>query len=323
MEYYEIKNRVGKLRPVSIIIGGRGIGKTYSALSFLLEAGKRFMYVRNTDKQMQLCASAFGNPFKKVNVDKDRDVLLKAAGEIYVIRDNTAEETIGYGAALSTFENMRGVDLSDVEIVLFDEFIENRKLSFDQGKAFLNFYETINRNRELEGRPPLIVLMLSNAQRLNNPILAELGLIPVIENMIRTGETMIVTKDYFVELPISNVSEEKAETALYRMAAGSAYADEALKNLFANDSFFNIKKQPLKEYKPLCALDDIYIYRHKSGSSLYACRSRAECVKYSSKDQLAAFNRRYGVQIRAAFTDGRIYFSEFTIKYTLVDKLKI
>ena len=323
MNYYEIKNRAEKLRPVSIIIGGRGIGKTYSALFYLLETGKRFMYIRNTDKQMQLCASAFGNPFKRVNADKGRDVLLKAAGDIYVIRDNAADETIGYGAALSTFENMRGVDLSDVEIVLFDEFIENRKLSFDQGKAFLNFYETVNRNRELEGRPPLIVLMLSNAQRLNNPILAELGLIPVIESMIRTGETMAVTKEYFIELPVSDVSQEKAETALYKMAAGSSYADEALRNLFANDSFYNIKKQPLKEFRPVCALDDIYIYRHKSGLSWYACRSRAECPRFSSRDQLQAFNRRHGPAIRSAMMENRMFFSEFTIRYTLYDKLKV
>lgn len=322
MDYYEIKNRVGRLRPISIVIGGRGIGKTYSALSYLLEAGKPFMYIRNTDKQMSLCASAFGNPFKKVNADHDRDVILKAAGEIYIIRDNAAEKTIGYGAALSTFENMRGVDLSDVEMVLFDEFIENRKLSFNQGKAFLNFYETVNRNRELEGRAPLIVIMLSNAQRLNNPILAELGLIPIIEDMIRTNSTMRVTKEYFIELPVSEVSQEKAETALYKMAAGSAYADEALKNIFANDSFYNVKKQPLKEYRPVCALDDIFIYRHKSGASWYCCRSRAECPRFSSRDQLAAFNRRYGPTIRAAMIEGRIFFSEFTIKYTLADKLK-
>ena len=40
MEWYDIRKRSEKLRPVSIVIGGRGIGKTYSALSFLLETGK-------------------------------------------------------------------------------------------------------------------------------------------------------------------------------------------------------------------------------------------------------------------------------------------
>lgn len=321
MEWYDIRNKVGRLRPVSIVIGGRGIGKTYSALSFLLESGKKFLYIRNTDKQMSLCASAFGNPFKKVASDMGRDITMKAAGEIYVVKEG--DDLLGYGAALSTFENLRGVDLSDVEYVLFDEFIENRKLSFKQGAAFLNLYETINRNRELEGKHPLICILLSNAQRLANDILADLGLISVIENMIRNGERVRITKDVFIELPESSVSKEKADTALYRMAAGSRYADEALRNEFANDSFFNVKQQPLREYVPLCALDDIYIYRHKSQNKYYCCRSRADVQEFKSADQIGIFNRLHGLRIRMAMIAGNVYFSEFTIKHDLESKLKL
>lgn len=321
MEWYDIRKRSAKLRPVSIVIGGRGIGKTYSALSFLLETGKKFLYLRNTDKQMSLCASAFGNPFKKVASDLGRDVTMKAAGEIYVVKE--AEDVIGYGAALSTFENLRGVDLSDVEFVLFDEFIENRKLSFKQGAAFMNLYETINRNRELEGRQPLICILLSNAQKLNNPILADLGLIPVIEDMIHNLVRLRITKEYYIELPESSVSAAKSETALYKLAAGSRYADEALRNEFANDSFYNVGKKPLQEFRPVCALDGIYIFRHKSGPSYYCCRSRAEVMEYDSGDQGAIFNRLYGIRLRAAYAAGNLFFSEFTIKCELVEKLKL
>ena len=323
MEYYDVRTRAARLRPISIVIGGRGIGKTYSALRYYLEMGKPFMYIRNTDKQMSLCATAFGNPFKKVCADLGRDVSLKVAGEVYVIRDNAAEKVIGYGAALSTFENLRGVDLSEVEYVLFDEFIENRKLTFDQGKAFLNFYETINRNRELEGRRPLVVLMLSNAQKLGNPILADLGLISVIEDMMRRGEEMRVTKDYFIELPSSAVSDAKAETALYRMAAGTSYAAEALRNEFANDSFYNVKKQPLSEYRPVVSLDGLFIYRHKSGDAWYICRSRATCQSYSGRDQMPAFDRRYGPQLRGAIQAGKVFFADFALKEDICNKLKV
>ena len=321
MEWYDIRQRAAKLRPVSIVIGGRGIGKTYSALSFMMESGKKFLYLRNTDKQMSLCASAFGNPFKKVAGDQGRDVVMKPAGEIYVVKEG--DDVIGYGAALSTFENLRGVDLSDVEYVVFDEFIENRKLSFKQGPAFLNLYETINRNRELEGRPPLICILLSNAQRLSNPILAELGLIQVIEQMIRTGDRLRITREYYIELPESSVSAAKEITALYRLAAGSRYADEALRNEFANDSFFNVGKRPLLEYRPVCAIDGIYIYRHKSGPQWYCCRSRAQVMEYDSTDQGALFNRIYGPRLRNAYAAGNLYFSEFTIKCDIAEKLKL
>ena len=187
----------------------------------------------------------------------------------------------------------------------------------------MNLYETINRNRELEGKPPLICILLSNAQKLNNPILADLGLIPVIEDMIRNLVRLRITKEYYIELPESSVSAAKSETALYRLAAGSRYADEALRNEFANDSFFNVGKKPLQEFRPVCALDGIYIYRHKSGPQWYCCRSRAEVMEYDSGDQGAIFNRLYGIRLRAAYAAGNLFFSEFTIKCDIVDKLKL
>ena len=51
---------------------------------------------------------------------------------------------IGYGAALSSFDSLRGVDMSDITIGIFDEFIEKKTLQFDQFRAYDDFYETVN-----------------------------------------------------------------------------------------------------------------------------------------------------------------------------------
>ena len=66
--------------------------------------------------------------------------------------------------ALSTFGNLRGVDFSDVDMIFFDEFVpqKNARPIKAEAEAFFNLYETVNRNRELDGRPPVRVLMLSN-----------------------------------------------------------------------------------------------------------------------------------------------------------------
>ena len=145
MKWYEI--RAENLRPVSIVIGGRGIGKTYSTISFLMESGEKFIYLRNTDVQLRESASDFGNPFKRWNLDHGRNIEIHPEGKHYIISEN--EEILGYAAALSTFKNLRGVDLSDIRYVFFDEFIERDKIRFDQFSAFANMYETINRNREV------------------------------------------------------------------------------------------------------------------------------------------------------------------------------
>lgn len=325
IKWYDIRDYERKISAINIIIGGRGIGKTYSALSYLIEKGKTFIYLRNTDVQLKESLTAFGNPFKRWNRDHDRNIYFKAEKSHSLIYDADQEDgqPIGYGLALSTFENLRGVDLSDVEYVLFDEFIEKRSLTFRQFECFVSFYETVNRNRELLGEDPLICFLLSNSQKLDNPILAGYGMIPVIEHMIRSGQKEYRKPGLFLNLPDSNVSEMKRNTANYTLINGTKIADEALNNAFAFDSFYGIKKCNLNEYIPVLQIDDLYIYKHKSTGTLYVCQSQAINVPtFSSRDNLTAFLRAYGNILLDAAAQGKMNYSDFVCKSKLFDILK-
>ena len=294
MEWYDIRKRSEKLRPVSIVIGGRGIGKTYSALSFLLETGKKFLYLRNTDKQMSLCASAFGNPFKKVASDQERDITMKAAGEIYVVKE--VDDVIGYGAALSTFENLRGVDLSDVEYVLFDEFIENRTLSFKQGSAFMNLYETINRNRELEGKPAVKVYLLGNANKLSNPYYTGWHFMKTAIKMIRGDQMVWRSSDgsrLMILLLHSPISEKKRSTTLYRNSNGD-FLKMALDNAFRTDETV-IKSEPLIEYGHMVSVGEIGIYKHKSERRFYVSSKTQEPYYHDYGIELKLFQQDFAM----------------------------
>lgn len=325
IKWYDIKAVENKLSAVNIIIGGRGIGKTYSALTFLMEKQEPFIYLRNTDVQLKECITGFGNPFKRWNLDHDRHIFFRSEKSHSLIYDDDREDgqPIGYGLALSTFENLRGVDLSDVKYVLFDEFIEKRSLSFRQFECFISFYETVNRNRELLGEAPLCCILLSNSQRLSNPILAGYGIIPVIENMIRTGQKEFKKPGMYLSLPSSAVSDLKKNTANYALINGTKIADEALNNAFAFDSFYGIKKRNLNEYIPVVQIDDIYIYKHKTNSRLYACMSQAQNIPvFTSRDNLTAFLRAYGRKLFDAASKGFIDYSDFVTKSQLLDILK-
>ena len=327
MKWYSIKDTARKHKAINIIIGGRGIGKTYSATDFCINSGKMFLYLRNTVTQLDECVTAFGNPFKKWCADHGRDVYIEKSGKHAFIYERIEEDTklIGMAAALSVFENLRGVDLSDIEIVLFDEFIERRTLSFPQFETFANLYETINRNRELEEPPraPLQCFLLSNAQKLANPILAGYGLIPIIENMIRNNQNEYNNQFMHIELPESEVSEAKRNTANYVLTNGSKFADEALNNNFAFDSFYGVKKRPLKEYIGLCMIDNIYIYKHKSSNKYYACSSVCNNVpEFTSKDNYIPFYKNYGLLLSNAAAVGNLEYSDFITKSTLLDILQ-
>lgn len=333
MEWFELRHYTDKIRPYTYIIGGRGIGKTFGTLDLFMDTefmqGAPFIYMRNKSIQLKESATAFGNPFKKWNKLRGRSVQIVPEGEHYIIQEKILEgkkvkdiSVYGYAVSLSTFENLRGVDLSDVKYVLFDEFIELGTLNFDQFATFSNFYETVNRNRELEGEEPLKIVLLSNAQKLDNPILAKYGLITIIEDMLKSGMTTRTTRDYTIMLPKSNVSEEKKNTVLYRMTQGTEFFDEAINNTFANDSFTGIKKRPLNEYVGLAKIDDMYIFRHKHDANYYITFKRCTNVpEFTSKDGRLLFMHNYGMHLIEMYAAGRLYFENFTIKSKIMDIL--
>lgn len=55
-------------------------------------------------------------------------------------------------------------------------------------------YETVNRNRELQGEKPVQVFLLGNTNNISIPILETLGLVEVIENMQRKNKKMYSNK---------------------------------------------------------------------------------------------------------------------------------
>lgn len=326
MEFFDIRRFMDEVRAIGIVIGGRGIGKTYSSIDFCIDGqDKRFIYMRNSVVQLEESCGEFGNPFKRWAADHGRTVFMEKEKNHALIYEDLedGQKCIGYGVALSTFENLRGVDLSDVDYVLFDEFIERKKFTFDQFAAFQHFYETVNRNRELFGEPPLKCILLSNSQKLDNPILAGYGLIPVIEGMVRSGQKKYKNKGLMVLLPESDISDLKAQTENYKLINGSKIADENLKNKFAYDSFYGIKKRPLKEYTAICCIDDVYIYKHKSNGKFYACHTRSDGVReFDSKDNRIIFYRTYGRFLELAAANGTLEYSDFVVKTKLFDILK-
>ena len=316
MKFFDIREYLNDLKPISIIIGGRGIGKTYSALSFLVENKEPFIYMRNTREQIEQCATDFGNPFKRLNMDKGWNLHIYPAKKNFNIVDNDNDmNIIGYACALSTFENLRGIDLSEVKYIIFDEFIENRKLTFDQFKTFVNMLETVSRNRELLGEEPLICFLLSNSQSLNSPILMGYNLVPEIEKMLLTGQKKMKRGSILVMLPESEISELKKNTSTYQSLKGSRIYEENINNKFANDSFYGIKKRNIREYVPVCRIDDMYLYRHKANNSYYVCSIQALSIpEYKSRDNALAFYSAFGRYLPIAYANGMLEFSDFTIK---------
>ena len=227
---------------------------------------------------------------------------------------------LGYTCALSTIANMRGFDASDVELLLYDEFIPERheRQLKNEGSAFLNAYETINRNRELQGHDPLQVLCLANAFNMANAIFLELGLVGITERMIQKDNNFYLNKDkgiLIVLLNESKISEQKRETALYKIAGGS-YTEMALSNDFAYNDADGIITQNLKEYSLLCSVGEISIYKHKSDRQYYISEHKTGTADEFNSDDvgLKRYRKKYGLRLFSAHMKNKIKFESMLTK---------
>lgn len=270
--------------PFNFVWGGRGTGKTYGALCETVNAGVKFMLMRRTQNQLDLISKPEFSPFKSINRDNGWNVAIqpitKYNGGIYHMEENDGKNTatgspIGYTCALSTVANIRGFDATDIELLVYDEFIPepHARPIKEEAQAFLNAYETMNRNRELQGRKPLQVLCLANANTLANPLFIGLGLVSKAEKMYRTGQEISIDRNRGValfNLCKSTISDLKRDTALYKFAGDGEFSSMALSNDFSGENERGrITSKKLQEYKPIVAVGELCIYAHKSQDLYY------------------------------------------------------
>ena len=311
--YCDIKSFLDTGMPFIFIFGGRGIGKTYGSLRYVLESGRKFLFIRRLQSQIDLVGKPEFSPFKAVMNDMGIDVKVKSITK-YNSGFYIDDELIGYAAALSTISNLRGFDASDVDLIIFDEFIPERheRTIREEGTAFLNMVETIGRNREFQRGKMLQVLCLANSNDLGNPIFMELNLIKAVEKMKQKKKAYYLNKDrglLLVNLDESPISKKKEETSLYKLVKGSDFEKMALQNEFIDDSIAINKSRNLIEYSPYVRIADCTIYKHKSENKYYMSEhnSGSPPIFTTASADLERFRRTY-YYLWNAYLDRRIEF---------------
>lgn len=299
--YANIPAILGQGMTFNFIIGGRGTGKTYGALKYVLDNHILFALMRRTQTQLDTIARPDTSPFKAVLRDRPENwtydpvsIGKSVYGYFKTVTDpetNSAvhQDLIGYAISLSTVANLRGFDMSDIDLLIYDEFIpetHERPLK-NESDAFFNCYETLNRNRELQGRKPIQVLCLANANDFACPILIGLNLVSTVEKMIRQEKTSYINPQKGVGIFLlsdSPISKRKQATALYKLTHGSAFEEMAISNAFAGTNDPDVYSVDLREYNPLVTVGEVTIYRHKSARLYYVSSHESGTVGRYSGD---------------------------------------
>lgn len=314
--------------PFVVCLGGRGTGKTFGALRDMLQRKEPFVLVRRTQTQVDIISKPDFNPFRAINAAEHTNIITspisKYTSGFYNSNDEgqTTGVALGYIMALSTFSNIRGFSVP-LNYIIFDEFIPERsekRIIRHEGEAFLNMYESLNRNRELNGEPPLKCILLANTNDLNSPILTALGVTMLCDRMNRKQMHYATTSNglvAIVRLQDSPVSQRKAATVLYQVAAtgdNEDFAAMAISNKFSRANYEHVGTRPLKEYRPLCTIGAITASEHKSRDEYYITRAGGGGESFDTTPlEIRRFRAQYGWLWLAAI-DGRVTYADYLAK---------
>lgn len=296
-------------------IGPRGVGKTYGVFKWCIDHQEKFIYCRRLKTQLDMCATTSGNPFNKLNKDLHTEIKpFKSEGVVSFRYDNRSGDEVACGVALSTLATLRGIDFSTYNVIIFDEAVPmtGEKPIKNEFEAFLNFVETVSRNREILGEKPVKVILLGNANKLNNPYFSGWKFTKTALKMLRGNQMIYRTPDktrMMIMFQDSPISSRKADTALYKNA-NDGFVAMALDNAFRTDET-KIKSEPLIEYSHLVSVGEIGIYKHKSDRKYYVSSQQSQPYYSGYGIQLKMFQQVYFMLRVSYMTLKNFYFEDY------------
>lgn len=304
--------------PFVFMIGARGIGKTYGALKYVKDNSLRFVYLRMTDIEVKNLSGASFNVFKSINEDTGSEIQTRREKNVvrFVDESTPDKKTVGYMFALSTLSNFRSFDLSDVDVIIFDEFIPeaNKRPLRNMAETLFNAYESINRNRELKGKPPIKLLGLANSNNIFNDIFFYLRVTKRVYDMRKKGRERYEDRERGLTIFYSQgapVSEAKKETALYKLTQGTGFQSVAIDNDFSFEDSRLISPKNLNGFKPVVNIGELYIYSN-SDNLYYITTYRQGVFKYTYEmvtTDITSYLRTF-YHVWAAYIDNRLSFED-------------
>lgn len=229
--YYNYNKVISYNALLNILIGSRGVGKTFGASELVvkdfIKNGNEFVYLRRYKTELSKSMSKF---FKAlIQEEKFPDDKLDVKGNTFYINDKVA----GYGVTLSTAQQLKSSNFPKVKTIIFDEFlIESGQGHYLKNEVdiFLGLIETISRMRNVR------VFMLANAVTEANPYFLYFDLTLPYNNDIRTFKDGLILLQYMNN---PDYIEAKKKTRFGKLVSGTEYEDYAINNKFSdNNSMF-------------------------------------------------------------------------------------
>lgn len=334
--YLEIEDT--DLSILSVLLGGRGLGKTFSVLkrrllNALNDDMSKFIWLRDTDTVIKKIAAgnSLASPIIARTPNMPKITIEKINGNYCFVTDfkGENERVLGYLMALSTFHNARGINYDDVNCIVWDEFIpeEGTIVKKNQGIIFLNAYESICRNRELEGQKPVQIIFLSNTNDIYSDVLEDLGVSELIENMMYKNEKSYKDNDIWIQfLESKEFYEKKKDTFIYRISNNYKFSNMALDNNFNNNLALIKKDVNFKGSTGLITVDNKYtLIQLKDGSLYFKKGIWSGLANYDMENDQEAilFRLLFHDKFRFKYIAGKMFFDSIYTQRNILEFARI
>ena len=244
-DYYNYDALFSRGGVYNMVVGGRGLGKTFGAKEFVIrdaiKRGNQFIYLRRYQPEMSVKNTFFADIAYKFPEYEFR-VNGMSAQMKNIGADNNTYKTIGHFAVLSKAQAVKSASYPTVKTIIFDEFILEKGYARylpSEVDIFNGFYSTVDRNQDKTR-----VLFLANSVSIMNPYFIEYNIEPETE-WVRKFEGFVIA--HFPEA--ESFANQVKQTRYGKFIANTAYGDYAVGNKFADNHKFLIgSKTPEAKY---------------------------------------------------------------------------
>lgn len=257
---------------IMIVIGARGIGKTFSfkryCMNRFFDKGYMFAWLRDSDIARRQLSSNNGAKFFD-DVGKMKLHTEKFVGRIDGETIRLNGKTAGYLMPSNTFQNYKGNDFDSINTIVYDEFIAERGTSYRGSRSWeiINMLYTIARNKK-----DIKIILLANALERGDELLQTFGLnIKDDSKGIYVDRSKGIACYYCDNSP--SFEEERRNSVMGKAIKGTQFEDNLFHNNFGDDTLQYYGKRPpyCKLHIILCdKISSVRLYDAPDGF-IYAC----------------------------------------------------
>ena len=274
--YYTPERIISYNALLNLIIGERGVGKTYSfktyAVKRFLNKGKQFAYIRRYDTDLEASVgSSNDNKFFEQIKREFPDSTFKISKSKKVRKLYIDDKICGYALPLSSADSLKSSSYENVDIIIYDEFMlkegTTQHYLKNEPEVILDLIETIGRLRDIK------VYCLANAISSTCPLMNYFDVTLPYNTDIKTFKDGTIAIEYIKN---QKYREVKKASRFGKLIDGTNYGKYAIDNEFLMDSKSFIKKKDNNA--------KFYFILYINGNSYGIWRDFKNQIMYVSKD---------------------------------------